>query len=120
MSKQGNEVYSVRDTLFKPIDGRYPNWRLVIPRPSECFPNNPGQQFNKGYLDAIVSVYAEITGNKGCEMEVRYNANRDKCALMLGNNENFVAVIMPIRELDKDAPSWYRDLSLKQPETKAA
>ena|SRR3990167_5264946 len=101
---------------FTPIDDKYPDLNLILPDPLQVDCVHPGQQFNPNYLLSINKCYQAITNKKEAFMQVQYNKDPKRAALMIGGDD-LIAVIMPLRsDNNLGVPDWYKQKP-EQPNT---
>ena len=86
---------------FKPVDGRFPDWRRVIPRPESVDVDGRAAQFSPD----ILSRCAKALGGTPV---LRYDKQDDSCpAVMTGNlPKTEVCVIMPLRVKPEQVLNW--------------
>lgn len=90
-------TYCGAEYKFLPIDGKFPDWRRVIPL------NFSGEiaQFNPDYLIAIRDCADDTIGIHGnTSLLLRHNGNSG--AVYQTNNYDFIGVVMPVRTYDAD------------------
>jgi DNA polymerase-3 subunit beta len=91
------------ESTMQELDGRYPDYRRVIPKTL----SGEIAQFQIEYLMRGQKA-AEILGGKYCE--ILHNGNNT--AVLATGHDDFIAIVMPIREIhgkaqDWIAPTWY-------------
>jgi hypothetical protein len=83
------------------IDGKFPDWRAVIPNlPAEVSPATFAQRLMQKFKDI------RQPGAKTAVLRV-YASTAEDAALVLTDRADFIGVIMPIRsQLDERLPRW--------------
>lgn len=93
----------------KTLDGKFPTWRRVIPSKVTGEP----AQFNPNYVGDLGKAYAALHGTKK-DPKVAIAHNGSDAALIDLGNEDFIAVLMPLRpgtvSVPKAPPTWWADL----------
>jgi DNA polymerase-3 subunit beta len=112
---QGQSVFSLTlkgatHGIDKPVDGRFPDWRRVIPAKASGEP----VQFDARHISRFGDVYDALGGSKKyCAPVIHYNGT--DAALVSNLGHGAVGVIMPLREktpAHPGVPAW-----AKQPQT---
>ena len=113
MTVSGNNC-TVRNTIFQPIDGNYPDYQRLIPDYDQVAINNPGQQFNPDYLKLISDCFQTVSGSKH-PPAVLYNKSDTSPGVIVGN-DSFMGIIMPMRTEGSGIPEWFSNgrIQLKQ------
>lgn len=84
--------YCGTGTVFSFVDGKFPDWRRVVPSKTSC----EVAQFNPDYLVAIRDCAAATVGvGKHTGLSILHNGGN--ASLYQCNDHNFIAVIMPLR-----------------------
>ena len=104
MTVSGNNC-TVRNTIFQPIDGNYPDWQKLIPDYEQIAINNPGQQFNPDYLKLISDCFQTVSGSK-FPPAILYNKSDTGPGVIVGN-DSFMGIIMPMRTEGSGIPDWF-------------
>ena len=84
----------------KLIDGRYPDWRRVVPTSVSGEP----AQFNPEYLGDLAKV-ASVLGFKPFHTRAAYNG-QSNAIFMVDTETDFITVIMPMRQDAACVPDW--------------
>lgn len=87
-------------TTAKAVDGRYPDWRRVLPEEAGS-PDNPGH-YNIDYLTACVKA-GKLYGRKGYNC-VPVSTGKEKAGV-LWFDDNSLAIVMPLRMGEKSLPA---------------
>lgn len=112
---QGQSVFSLTlkgatHGIDKPVDGRFPDWRRVIPAKASGEP----VQFDARLVARFGDVYDALGGSKKyCAPIIHYNGT--DAALVSNLGHNALGVLMPLREktpAHPGVPAW-----AKQPQT---
>ena len=112
---QGQTVYTLTlkgatHGIDKPVDGRFPDWRRVIPAKA----SGEAVQFDARLVARFGDVYDALGGSKKyCAPIIHYNGT--DAALVSNLGHNALGVIMPLREKTPShpgVPAW-----AKQPQT---
>lgn len=95
----------------KTIDGRYPDYRRVIPREV----SGEAAQFNANYIGDLGKAARILYGSKYTCPTIGHNG--DKGALIDLGKEDFVGVLNPMRgDFPKSAPTWAYESEAAQQE----
>lgn len=84
----------LNDLNFRPVDGRYPDWRRVIPDDVCDWKQAEGTCFNGTYLADVVSA-AQYLGDKSGVVSVTTDGSR--AFVRVAASPQFLAVIMSVR-----------------------
>ena len=96
--------YCGTETSFGLIEGKFPEWRKVIPVST----SGEIAQFNPDYLVAIRDCAKATVGTDGyCGLSLLHNGS--SASLYQANDVNFIAVIMPLRINKADVYSPNQD-----------
>lgn len=100
-------TYAGMSMSGKTLDGKFPDWRRVIPSKVSGEP----AQFNPAYVGTLAKAHATLHGKKNPLVSIGFNG-KDGALIGLGD-ENFVGVIMPLRPEAITAPQtppyWWAD-----------
>lgn len=83
-------VRSATDTVCKAIDGRYPDWRRIVPTKA----NGETVQFDGAYLGDFRKI-ATLLGKRDSHITVHYNGE-DHTLITFGH-DGAIGVLMPLR-----------------------
>ena len=92
--------------IYRAIEGKYPNWRGVIPKELSGKAGN----YNPRYLQALSSMSEYLSGKHAVQISLAQNG--DGCAFVsfARYGENFIGAVMPLRDNPSlAAPSWALD-----------
>ncbi len=93
--------YSLGDSLFAPIDGKFPDWRRVIPDTAK---EQTVEQYNWAYLvDAQTALCEWYDSSKKFFSPYQF-LSYEEIGVMHGDDCTAFCVIMPCRPLDKAEP----------------
>lgn len=81
-----------------PVDGRYPDWRRVIPTKQNDIPS----QFDAALVATFGKIYGLLCGGKGSP---RIHHNGANGAFVDGIGANAIGVIMPMRDGTDETPT---------------
>lgn len=104
------------DLSFKPIDGKYPDWRRVVPK--EC--DGTKGCYNPELLATFSAIARELANNRDAIPVVTVAQNGTGCALVKWSDaDNYIGAVMPWRITSDEhkAPAW---IAYPQAEKKAA
>jgi DNA polymerase-3 subunit beta len=115
-----SDPYSGESYRFQMIDGRFPDYRRVLPK---TVSNEPGQ-FDPDFLVRFKKVSVDLGSRRGL-VTVSHNGRGDAscAALVTVDDPRFLGVLMPWRteEPTMSAPGWaYEELSNTEEATEAA
>lgn len=107
----GDEGRRLGDVLFRPVDGRFPDWRQIVPRRTDDAQHLP---VLSGEYVADVQKAAAALGGKKTPGLMAWSTNDGSGALLkVDASANFIAVVMGIRRdrcgehmNEGIAPSW--------------
>jgi DNA polymerase-3 subunit beta len=89
--------------VFTPVDGKFPDYRRVLP---SSFSGQTAQ-FNGEYIALFDKAAKKIYGRK---FSPSIAHNGDGSAMVRGVNENFIGIIMPVRNtVETTLPEWYEE-----------
>jgi DNA polymerase-3 subunit beta len=94
-------VQGITTATGKEIDGKYPDWKRLIPRTSSGAP----AQFNAAYIGDWGKV-AKLLGNRDCIAPIAYNG---EAATLVGLPGDCIGIQMPVRSdmaLLPTVPEW--------------
>jgi len=96
--------------VFSPTDGKYPDYRRAVPEKA----SGKTAQFDAQSLNALRKTAETLLDDKHKKAYMRIGHNGNNGALVeLCGIENFIGVIMPIRDDDADiprsAPAWAKN-----------
>ena len=86
-------------TSGKAIDGKFPDWRRVIPRKA----SGEAAFFNPEYLMRCFKAGQDLGSKRGA-FQLAYNGKA--AALVTFDNLDVLAVVMPMREDPAECPEW--------------
>lgn len=90
----------------KEIDGRFPDWQRCVPHIDSTTEHGTPGAFNPAFLERVAKV-AKTTSLRYPWVRI-LSANRDSAALALTQRDDFLAVIMPMRESGGlETPEWF-------------
>jgi DNA polymerase III sliding clamp (beta) subunit (PCNA family) len=92
-------------TIFKPVEGRFPDWTRAIPRGT----SGETAQFNTEFMALFAKAASALGATFKGMPDVRIAHNGTDGALVtLGLLQDYVGVLMPLRDqtVAKSAPSW--------------
>lgn len=93
---------------FRPIDGKYPEWRGVIPTKVSGAAGN----YNWEYVRSFIKIKHELEGDDGDYQAVQLWQNGENAGLVTYHEDrNFLGCVMPLRPADGalKLPSWLRE-----------
>ena len=91
-----------QSVLFAPVEGKFPDWRKVIPRGPF---SGHAAQFQPQYLMSFQKA-AEALARKGTSLANAYNGNA-AALVEVNGDQDFVGVIMPYKaDTPMSSPSW--------------
>lgn len=89
--QRGLETATLGNVSFEPIDGKYPDWRLVVP--SEI--SGEAAQFNPAYVGDLAKA-SKALGVKDAQAHIYHNGY-DAALVTFGGREDCFAILMPMR-----------------------
>ena len=104
--EQSGDQWVIQNTMFHAVDATYPDIIKVLPSPDNLSADNPAQDFNIDYLYALNKCYQKVSGMKLGNLRIMYNKDKTSGAFLDGNDQ-FIAVLMPMRQEAGTTPEWY-------------
>lgn len=94
LKQVNNEWFSLGDQLFKPVDGKFPDWRRVAKLvEGEATPS----QFNPDYLVACNKALKTWDNGKGFYQAFVHHRG-DSAGALTGNDDSAFCILMPVRQ----------------------
>lgn len=93
LSRVGDR-WTANDVRFDPVDGTFPQWRLVIPKTPSPAP--VAASYDADYLAAMKKI-ARLLGGKGSHASV-YQDGGDPALVTFGERRDCLGVVMPMRD----------------------
>lgn len=105
--------WAIGGVLFEPIDGKFPDWRKVLPKTV----SRQRGQFNGQYLYELVRVGRIVSLSHQNKYSYTIVHNGEGAAIATFDDPNFVVAIMPMR--DYGPHTCWHTYEVKEPESEA-
>ena len=105
-------TYLLDGTRFTPLDGRFPDYSRVIPKPDQVYPENSMAEHGAAHFDYSLLVRGNDALNAyyGVKSKMYPLEQRGDSAAVMHNGENVaVVVVMPMRIKDVNGYQGYND-----------
>ena len=104
--EQSGDQWVIQNTMFHPVDATYPDIIRVMPQPENLSSDNPAQTLDIDSLYALNKCYQKVSVKKHGNLRVMYNKDKTSGAFLDGNDQ-FIAVLMPVKQDAGTTPEWY-------------
>lgn len=96
--------YALDGVAFSPVDGKFPDYRRVIPK----YVNGEPSFFDPELVARFAKIGKTLKA-KGSTW-IRQNGKNDAAVVLISGFEDFIGVLMPVRETEKakcpEIPAW--------------
>lgn len=100
----GQPMYTIAGMHAQGIDGRFPEWRRVVPT---CEPSCVAAQFDPELVSRFGKA-AKLLGKKSTSVCVAHNGPEQAARVLIDSSPDFLGVIMPYwRKANTDVPDWF-------------
>lgn len=109
------KIHGVYEIGFKPVDGRFPDWRRVVPESVNNEPATFGVQLLEK-VDSALRAFAGVGPSASGIYSMAHNGEAATSVLTLNEDNNCFCLIMPLRKCTKSTYSrqWWITKNLSE------